>query len=238
MVHQEGNCAAIHYPVLRSKSGVTKSDLTSSTDAHRLSPRQNLISNAFGSLIAAGILNNMEGVLGHAAWRWLFFIEGALTMGVAVVAGFMLPDMPHNSKGFTKEELDVAQLRLYEDTGESDTDGDQQPITYGLQLAFRTSRLYVLMLGLIAVVTGLSFNAYFPTLAGTLGYDRTKTLLLCAPPWVFSCIVALVNSWHADKTQEKFWHSVWPIGMGIVGFVISIATMNTAARYLALFLQG
>lgn len=56
--------------------------------------------------------------------------------------------------------------------------------------------------------------------------------------WVFSCLVALINSWHADKTQEKFWHSVWPIGMGIVGFVISIATMNTAARYLALFLQG
>lgn len=102
----------------------------------------------------------MEGVLGHRAWRWLFFIEGALTMGVAIVAGFMLPDMPHNSKGFTKEELDVAQFRLYEDTGEVDTDGQDQPITYGLQLALRTPRLYVLMLGLIAVVTGLSFNAY------------------------------------------------------------------------------
>ncbi|OJA12883.1 hypothetical protein AZE42_02907 [Rhizopogon vesiculosus] len=34
-----------------------------------------LISNAFGSLIAAGILSKMEGVLGLAAWRWLFYIE-------------------------------------------------------------------------------------------------------------------------------------------------------------------
>lgn len=33
----------------------------------------NLISNAFGSLIAAGVLANMKGVLGHAAWRWLFY---------------------------------------------------------------------------------------------------------------------------------------------------------------------
>lgn len=33
----------------------------------------NLISNAFSSLIAAGILSNMQGVLGHAAWRWLFW---------------------------------------------------------------------------------------------------------------------------------------------------------------------
>lgn len=30
----------------------------------------NLISNAFGNLIAAGVLDNMEGKLGHAAWRW------------------------------------------------------------------------------------------------------------------------------------------------------------------------
>ena len=28
-----------------------------------------LISNAFGSLIASGILDGMEGKLGHAAWR-------------------------------------------------------------------------------------------------------------------------------------------------------------------------
>lgn len=37
----------------------------------------NLISNAFSALIAAGVLSNMQGVLGHAAWRWLFWIEGA-----------------------------------------------------------------------------------------------------------------------------------------------------------------
>lgn len=36
----------------------------------------NLISNAFGNLIAAGIVGGMEGKLGHRAWRWLFYIEG------------------------------------------------------------------------------------------------------------------------------------------------------------------
>lgn len=33
----------------------------------------NLISNAFSALIAAGVLSNMNGVLGHAGWRWLFW---------------------------------------------------------------------------------------------------------------------------------------------------------------------
>jgi len=38
----------------------------------------NLISNAFSSLVGAAVLSNMQGTLGHAAWRWLFFIEGAV----------------------------------------------------------------------------------------------------------------------------------------------------------------
>ena len=33
----------------------------------------NLFSNAFGSLIASGILNGMDGKLGHAAWRFVKF---------------------------------------------------------------------------------------------------------------------------------------------------------------------
>ena len=44
----------------------------------------NIISNAFGALMASGILDGMEGKLGQAAWRWLFFIEGSLTVFVAL----------------------------------------------------------------------------------------------------------------------------------------------------------
>lgn len=36
-------------------------------------------------------------------------------MFVAIIAIFMLPDFPHNSRGFTKEELQLAQLRMLED---------------------------------------------------------------------------------------------------------------------------
>lgn len=78
----------------------------------------------------------MEGVLGHAAWRWLFFIEGALTMFVAILAAVILPDTPTNSRGFTAEELQVARLRMREDNGEADVDSKDQPILYGLKLAF------------------------------------------------------------------------------------------------------
>ncbi|KAJ0331521.1 hypothetical protein COL922a_011793 [Colletotrichum nupharicola] len=198
----------------------------------------NLISNAFSALVGAGVLSNMQGVLGHAAWRWLFWIEGAVTMAVAISAAFILPDLPTNSKGFTEEELYVAQLRMTEDVGEADADSADMGPLDGLYMAVKDVKIYVMMLTFTAYVVGLSYNAFFPTLTGTLGFGYVPTLLMSSPPWAFSCIISLINAWHADRTQERFWHIVGPICVGLVGFIISMSTLNVAARYIALFLQA
>ncbi|KXJ95151.1 major facilitator superfamily domain-containing protein [Microdochium bolleyi] len=198
----------------------------------------NIISNAFSALVAAGVLSNMQGVLGWAAWRWLFWIEGAITMAVAIAAAFILPDLPHNSRGFSAEELAVAQQRMVEDVGEADVDEEGQSAFAGLKMALTDVKAYVMALTLTAYVIGLSFNAFFPSLTKTLGFDYVPTLLMSSPPWFFSCIVCLLNAVHADRTQEKFWHIVGPIIGGVVGFVISMSTLNIAARYVALFLQA
>jgi len=198
----------------------------------------NLISNAFSSLVGAAVLGNMEGVLGHDAWRWLYWIEGAATMAIAIGAIFILPDLPHNTRGFTEEERAVAVLRMTEDVGEADADSEEQGVFDGLIMAVKDAKIYVLMLTFTAYVVGLSFNAFFPSLTTTLGFARIPTLLMSAPPWVFACIVSLLNAWHADRHQERFWHIVGPIIGGLVGFIISMSTSNTAARYVALFLQA
>jgi MFS family permease len=198
----------------------------------------NLISNAFSSLVGAGVLSNMQGTLGHAAWRWLYWIEGSVTMAIAIFAAFILPDLPHNTRGFTEEERALAVLRMTEDVGEADADSAEQSPYAGLIMAIKDVKIYVMMLTFTAYVVGLSFNAFFPTLTGTLGFGYVPTLLMSAPPWVFACIVSLINAWHADRTEERFWHIVGPIIGGIVGFIISMSTLNTAARYVALFLQA
>ncbi len=43
---------------------------------------------------------------------------------------------------------------------------------------------------------------------------------------------------HSDKTGERFWHITIPFLVGIVGFVIALSTMNTAARYVSLFMMA
>lgn len=126
----------------------------------------NLISNAFSALVGAGVLSNMQGTLGHAAWRWLFWIEGAVTMLVAIAAALILPDLPHNTRGFTEAERQVAQLRILEDVGEADTDSKEQGAFDGLIMAFTDPKVWLMMFTLTAYVVGLSFNAFFVSCPG------------------------------------------------------------------------
>jgi hypothetical protein len=41
-----------------------------------------LLSGAFSGLIAAGITNNLDGARGLSAWRWLFIVEGTITVSL------------------------------------------------------------------------------------------------------------------------------------------------------------
>ncbi|KAF5576299.1 allantoate permease [Fusarium pseudoanthophilum] len=43
-----------------------------------------ILSGAFGGLLAASITSGLDSAHSKAGWRWLFVVEGAATMGVAV----------------------------------------------------------------------------------------------------------------------------------------------------------
>ena len=72
--------------------------------------------------------------------------------------------------------------------------GDQGETEKGNKAGFVSAitdwKVWWLALALTSMVISLSFNAFFPTLSATMGYNRTITLLLCAPPWIFATLVA------------------------------------------------
>ncbi len=51
------------------------------------------LAGAFGGLLAAAI-GNMDGLRGYKGWRWIFIIEGAITVFVSFFIYFLLPDFP------------------------------------------------------------------------------------------------------------------------------------------------
>lgn len=139
----------------------------------------------------------MNGKLGRAAWRWLFFIEGALTVFVAICAMFILPDFPATTHRWWLSEAErrLAMRRMAEDAGVGDeTETETGGPAAGLWLAVKDWKVWWMAFAMTSQVVALSFNAYFPTLSATMGFDPTVTLLLCAPPFVFTAIMAFVIS--------------------------------------------
>jgi MFS family permease len=194
-----------------------------------------VFSAAFGSLFASGILSGMQDKLGLAAWRWLFFIEGGMTILVAVCAIFVLPDFPHNTRWLTPEERTLAISRLEEDNfGKI----EKQTAMQGLWDAVSDWKVWWFSVAFMFHYIAQSFFAYFPTLCATLGYNTTTTLLLCAPPWMFAAIVAFAVTWYSDKKQKRYKYFVVSNAVGAIAFIMSIFTMNKAARYISMFLMA
>ncbi|KAI0767045.1 MFS general substrate transporter [Fomes fomentarius] len=197
-----------------------------------------LISNAFGGLLAAGILSRMEGVMGLPAWRWMFFIEGAVTIMVGFLAIFLLPDYPHNTRWLTPEQRRLAQVRISEDAGEADEDGASESAISGLVMALVDPKVLLFSVMNFTQNLGLSYSNFFPTIAATLGFSTTTTLLLTVPPWIVATICCCLNAWHADRKGERFFHICVPWWGTVVGFIISTTTMSVAGRYIAMFLMA
>ena len=114
-------------------------------------------------------------------------------MGIAVVAIFVLPDFPTTTRWLSPQERALAIRRMEEDAGVGDQ-GETEGGANGLWLAITDWKVWWLALAMTSQVVALSFNAFFPTLSATMGFNTTVTLLLCAPPFIFTAIFAFVLS--------------------------------------------
>ncbi|TFK97124.1 MFS general substrate transporter [Pterulicium gracile] len=199
----------------------------------------NMMAQGLGGLLAAGILRGMEGARGIRGWRWLFIVEGAITIFFGLVVPFILADYPSTTKFLSDRERTIAQGRLVKDVGlVDDPDAEEKSgsgVLHGLYLAFTDLKVWTMAFVYLTFIMGLSFGQYMPTITRTLGFSTTITLLLTFPPWAFATVFALANSWHSDKSGEKFWHMTLSYGFALLGYIVALSTSSIAGRYIALF---
>lgn len=99
----------------------------------------------------------MENQLGLPAWRWLFIIEGGISLGLGFIAFILLPDLPKDDSGsgkwlFTAEERQIAIGRMARDAVSNQE--DEKSVMQGLKLAVIDIKLWIFV----------SINDLIPTL--------------------------------------------------------------------------
>uniref|UniRef100_A0A8H7NQB4 Major facilitator superfamily (MFS) profile domain-containing protein n=1 Tax=Bionectria ochroleuca TaxID=29856 RepID=A0A8H7NQB4_BIOOC len=176
----------------------------------------NMLASAFSPLIAAGVFSGLDKSMGLSGWKWLFIIQGALSIVTAVLAFFMLPDHPLKTRWLNEEEKQYAHNRICVDTTDL---REGTSVWVGLKEACSDWRMWVLCLMYNFHLSSISFQNFLPTVIETLGYGRIISLVL--------------TSGHFN---ERTWHITTCKCIVIVGFVLAVATLNIPARMVGIFL--
>ena len=78
------------------------------------------------------------------------------------------------------------------------------------------------------------FKNFLPTVVKTLGFNTTITLALTCPPYLVAGALSILVSWSSGRRNERTWHITVSKAIAIAGFILSVATLNTAARYVGI----
>ena len=83
----------------RSELGLRSASLFSATQ----------LDNAFSGLIGAGIQSGLNRARGLKSWRWMFIIEGSITVAIALLSMASLPDYLSTTRWLSPTERAVAE---------------------------------------------------------------------------------------------------------------------------------
>ncbi|KAJ4317447.1 hypothetical protein N0V84_007355 [Fusarium piperis] len=193
----------------------------------------NMMASSFSGLIAAPIFAKLDKVNGLAGWQWLFIIQGAFSIAVAILGFFTLPDSPLKTRWLTPEERQLAHERICRDTTGR---REGTSVWTGLREAASDWRTWVFCLMDNLHLSANGFKNFLPTVIETLGYSTTVTLVLTCPPYLFSGFVSIAVSWSSGRFNERTWHITLSKAVAIVGFAMCCATLNVPVRFVGIML--
>ena len=131
----------------------------------------------------------MDGVGGYEGWRWIFILEGLLTVVIAVVAFFTVYDFPETAKFLTEPERAwvVTRLRYQgsKDSGQMVAEDEHFKWKY-VRDAFSDWQIYLALWSLSSILPPLAFLLEYSTemscVSSVLGHRLSSLRHLPLPP--------------------------------------------------------
>ncbi|WDK22829.1 major facilitator superfamily transporter [Colletotrichum graminicola] len=203
--------------------------------------------NIVGSLVAAGVLQ-MRGVAGWAGWRWLFLIEGIVTLFIGIFSWGLMPPGPTQTKNwfrgkngwFTDHEESIMVNRLLrDDPSKGDMHNRREGV--GLSLLFKAVRDWeqwpLYLIGLTAYIPPSPPSTYLSFILRQLGFSTFQANLLAIPSQFLFAVNLLIISWVSGRAKERAIVSSisnWWIFPWLVALVALPASTSTWIRYALL----
>ncbi|EOD51663.1 putative mfs transporter protein [Neofusicoccum parvum] len=155
---------------------------------------------AFGGCIAYGV-GHVNGAAGLSGFRWLFIIEGLVTVVSVLLVLLFLPDYPARARWLSAEDKAFVEARIaLKGGGYTDAKATRREIRE-TSCSPRMLAHYFAYLCNSVPLGSLTF--FSPTIVAGLGYTSIRAQLMTVPPWLVGYAACLLLGWSADRLNAR-----------------------------------
>lgn len=183
------------------------------------------IGSFFAGYVASGVYDGLNGVDGRAGWRWVFIIDGVISLGTIIPQIIFFPDRLSNRKAdkiLNEEELKYLKHRL----PEQEVDDYNFHWRDILDVVTRWEVWSFWFFGISQDIATLSLAAYLLWLKAwneknPLNYTIAQIDNYGSAIYGVQTVIALVSGWLSDTVLRG---RRWPplVVAGVWGFVVNI----------------
>lgn len=190
------------------------------------------LSSAFGGLVATGITKIHTGPL--AAWRYLYLIEGLLSMAAMLWLFFGLPDDP-------------SQLLKTEEEGAVFESRTARRALYSPEEHFKSAEIkaaykdwktwFSVIIQFTQDICLYGFSTFLPSiLQSGLGFNSLASQYLTIPVYLFAGFIFLAAAELSDRYKKRGPMIIFLNIFGIIGYILLLSVNSSAVKYFACYL--
>ncbi|WVQ73492.1 hypothetical protein IAR50_003064 [Cryptococcus sp. DSM 104548] len=193
------------------------------------------ISSGFGGLLAYG-LSQIKGSL--AGWQWLFLVEGLLSMILAPIAWYQIPNNVSEARWLNAQEKEV--LRIRQERNKAVYNHDEQFSWKAIWSVLKDFRLWISAISHFGIDSTLySLTTFIPSLLAGLGFtSTTDAQLLTVPVYALAAIAYVFFGRLSDKLQMRGPMIAGSLFFCLIGYIILSTAPQVGVRYAGVFIAS
>ncbi|KAH8646375.1 MFS nicotinic acid transporter-like protein [Tricladium varicosporioides] len=175
------------------------------------------LAGAFGGILAYGI-GFMRGAADLNGWRWIFILEGLLTVVVAVLSYLFIHNYPTTAPFLTDYERSYIHARL---KGDSDATNTEHFAWANVTAALKDYKCWMYGLGFHTLSLPLyTLSLFLPTIINELGYKAAEAQLLTVPPYAVATILTVTVAIFSERTKKRAPFILASTSLAIIGYIV------------------
>lgn len=180
-----------------------------------------------------GWLMSASNPLHMPGWRWMLLMEGSATVAMGLAAYFVFVDKPGDARWLTQAEKTWIANGLTEEQTEVKARGS-------IGAALTDSRAWLAAGVWCTTLIGANGMIFWlpQVIKEMSSLSPLAVGVLSALPWVGVALGMFLNSWHSDKTQERYRHLGIALAVGMLALLAASAIPPSAWSLLLLFVGG